>query len=126
MVSNDNVQGNTGEFAPNFNILNIVDLLEAEREKEKADDVIRRDPALRLAMVELVGQVTDLIADAAEKLAAKKGYTSPDSSDDLYGLLAWQLTEFFAQADQLDEKGAMEWFEVDSLPPTAGVIVTCR
>jgi hypothetical protein len=115
MVSKDNVQSNTGEFAPTFNILNIVDLLEAEREKEKADEVIRRDPDLRLAMVQLVGQVTDLIAEAAEKLAAKKGHTSPDSSDDLYGLLAWQLTEFLAQADQLDEEGAMEWFEVDTL-----------
>lgn len=108
--------------------------LEYERRSfREADEAARRDPALRLAMVELITDLGDMIGNTAAKLAYEKGLTSAWDIDNLADKVCWQIVEFLAQgsferdpaeapickAYQVSERHAMDWFDV-GIPSTGG------
>jgi hypothetical protein len=103
------------------------------RAKQTADEAERRDPNLRVMMVELVAGLGDLIENAAIRLAGQKGDKSRFASDHAADLLVWALTEYLAQgyfprgeADnvilqgyQVDAEHAQDFFNV-GIPATGG------
>jgi hypothetical protein len=134
MVTNDRdtINGKLGESAPPTIDLKTF-IAEEMRRKREADEAARRDPALRLAMVELIADLGELIGNAAAKLAGEKGITSAFEIDRLGDTIAWQTVEFLAQgaferdpneaqickAFQIDQYHAMDWFEV-GIPAPGG------
>jgi len=123
----------TGESAPPMSD-DLKAFLEYERRSNReADENARRDPALRLAMVELIADLGDIIGNAAAKLAHEKGITSAWGTDALADNICWQIVEFLAQgaferdpaeapickAYQVSQRHAMDWFDV-GIPATGG------
>lgn len=116
MVANDVVQDESIRM-----------LLKALRCRQDADQKDRRDPALRIEMVKVIGDLQDLILEHATALSCVKGDASALEVDHASDLIVWQLCEFLTQGAflrgddssevlkgfQVSERHAFDHFDVD-------------
>ena len=94
-----------------------------------ADEQARRDPVLRVAMVKLITQLEQVLADVADAAALENGGDDAFSADEMRELMIWQLAEFINHCTiergddeevyaalrkwyELDERHALTWFDV--------------
>lgn len=108
-----------------------------------ADKQARRDPALRVAMTELVIGLEQLIADIGDAAALKTAGDDAFAADEMRELLIWQLTEFLTGAQiergddsevyqearrwyQVSERHAATWFETTRIGSTWEIVAAAE
>lgn len=100
---------------------------------DQRDELARRDPTLRLAMLDIIPAIHELIEEKAGKLAAQAGDAAQWEVDSLAEEIWWQFQEFATRTSiprhdeyyftsmrfhQLTIMHTAHWFDLEFFPTT--------